>query len=59
LNGVSVSKSAKIGERPYPSQFHPVEIPQFSPQKVSKTPQSVPKFIKNPHHQVFETPLQR
>ena len=26
MNGVSVSKSAKIGERPYPSPFHPVEI---------------------------------
>jgi len=30
LNGVSVSKSAKIGERPYPSPFHPVEIPSKS-----------------------------
>jgi len=30
LNGVSVSKSAKIGERPYPSPFHPVGIPPKS-----------------------------
>jgi len=26
LNGISVSETPKIGERPYPSPFHPVEI---------------------------------
>ena len=27
VNGISVSETPKIGERPYPSPFHPVEIP--------------------------------
>ena len=26
VNGISVSETPKIGERPYPSPFHPVEI---------------------------------
>jgi len=26
VNGISVSETPKIGERPYPRQFHPVEI---------------------------------
>ena len=26
LNGISVSRPPKIGERPYPMQFHPVEF---------------------------------
>ena len=26
VNGISVSDTPKIGERPYPNQFHPVEI---------------------------------
>ena len=30
LNGVSVSGPPKIGERPYPRQFHPVGFPGFS-----------------------------
>jgi len=25
VNGISVSDTPKIGERPYPSPFHPVE----------------------------------
>jgi len=48
LNGFSVSKSAKIGERPYPSPFHPVEndpktgkIPRQRPQ----IPHQINKFM--------------
>jgi len=26
VNGISVSEPPKIGERPYPSPFHPVEL---------------------------------
>jgi len=26
VNGISVSEPPKIGERPYPRPFHPVEI---------------------------------
>ena len=29
LNGISVSRPPKIGERPYPRQFHPVEFARF------------------------------
>ena len=29
LNGISVSRPPKIGERPYPRQFHPVEFTRF------------------------------
>jgi len=30
VNGISVSEPPKIGERPYPSPFHPVENPPKS-----------------------------
>ena len=36
VNGISVSDTPKIGERPYPSPFHPVEITP----KTGKNPSS-------------------
>jgi len=42
VNGISVSETPKIGERPYPRQFHPVEIcpksVEIQPSKLVSTP---------------------
>ena len=38
VNGISVSETPKIGERPYPQPFHPVEItPKFSQNRSNPT----------------------
>ena len=66
LNGISVSETPKIGERPYPRPFHPVEItPNLAkiaqiPHKIHKfTAQITPKLSKNPIHQVLKLSLDR
>ena len=72
VNGISVSEPPKIGERPYPSPFHPVElwpkiveIPPKSAHIVlfkSKVPQInaklTPKVMENSIHQVLVVSLE-
>jgi len=41
VNGISVSETPKIGERPYPQPFHPVEItPKFTQNQQNNAPRS-------------------
>jgi len=47
VNGISVSDTPKIGERPYPSRFHPVEI---TPKTAQICGESHPK--QHPTHQL-------
>ena len=72
MNGIPVSRPPKIGERPYPCPFHPVENggkiegkPPKSTHTATSQAQSVAdqcqinlQMPKNPNHQVFRTHLQ-
>jgi len=46
VNGISVSKTPKIGERPYPRPFHPVEIRG----KITKIHVNHTKFPRQTHY---------
>ena len=57
VNGISVSGPPKIGERPYPRPFHPVEFPHFLPRNRRFSTQNSHTIRQQPIKIIYLTPV--